>query len=154
MSAVKQSANAVRLDPRRVEQLKAIAVKLGTTNAGVISQTIRQHIAAGTIPADIPGISVRKGQGGVVVSIDDGEPVALSYDRARAIAVSLRAAVNAGASTIEPFGGVGYGVVKQGTGIKFMLPFAGTGAQTIQNAISFPPDLASDLADLIEKEAT
>lgn len=154
MSAVKQSANAVRLDPRRVEQLKAIAVKLGTTNAGVISQTIRQHIAAGTIPADIPGISVRKGQGGVVISIDDGEPVALSYDRARAIAVSLRTAVNDGASTIEPFGGVGYGVVKQGTGIKFMLPFAGTGAQTFQNAISFPPDLASDLSDLIEKAAT
>lgn len=154
MSAVKQSANAVRLDPRRVEQLKAIALKLGTTNAGVISQTIRQHIAEGTIPADIPGIGVRKVAGGITVTIDDAEPVALDYQRARQIAVSLRAAVENGASTIEPFGGVGYGVVKQGTGIKFMLPFTGTGAQTFQNAISFPPDLASDLADLIEKAAS
>lgn len=154
MSTIKQSTNAIRLDPRRVEQLKAIALKLGTTNAGVISQVIRQHIAVGTIPADIPGIGVRKAPGGVTVTIDDAEPVALDYDRARKVAASLRAAVKNGASTVEPLGGVGYGVVKQGTGIKFMLPFAGTGAQTLQNAISFPPDLASDLADLIEKAAS
>lgn len=150
MSLVKQSANAVRLDPRRVEQLKTIALKLGTTNAGVVSQAIRQHIAAGTIPPDIPGIGVSKVAGGVTIKIDDAEPVALDDVRARKIAASLRSAVENGASTIEPFGGVGYGVIKQGTGIKLMLPFTGSGAQHYQNAVSFPPDLAADLAGLIE----
>lgn len=151
MSAVKQSANAVRLDPRRLEQLRAIAQKLGTTNAGVISQIIRQHVAAGTIQADIPGIGIRKVAGGIAVSIDDGEPVMLRYEMARKVAASLRAAVETGNSTIEPFAEVGYGVVKQGTGIKFMLPFTGTGSRSFENAISFPPDLAADLAGLFEK---
>ncbi|MDR6831333.1 hypothetical protein J2W99_005086 [Bosea robiniae] len=153
MSVVKQSANAVRLDPRRVEQLKNIALKLGTTNAGVIAQTIRQHVAAGTIPADIPGIGVRKVPGGITIGIDDAEPVKLGYEIARQIASSLRAAADNGASDIQPFAEVGYGVMKQGTGIKFLLPFSGTGARSYKNAVSFPPDLAADLAGVIEKAA-
>jgi hypothetical protein len=145
------TANTVRLDPRRLAQLKAVAEAIDTTSAGVISQWLRSCVENGVIPADIPGIAINKVPSGITIAIDGAEPVALAPDMAGKVVASLRLAVETGAGTNEPFGAVPYGVVKKGPGIRLMLPFHGTGAQTFENSPSFPVDLAEDLADQIEK---
>ncbi|WP_336813486.1 hypothetical protein [Bosea sp. MMO-172] len=145
------TANTVRLDPRRLAQLKAVAEAIDTTSAGVISQWLRSCVENGVIPADIPGIVIGKVEGGITIAIDGAEPVALDRDMAGKVVTSLRAAIDTGAGTIEPFAAVPYGVVKKGPGIRLMLPFYGTGAQKLDNSPSFPVDLAEDLVGQIEK---
>ncbi len=156
MNAVKSSTNAVRLDPRRVEQLKAIGAKLGLTNAGVIAQAIRGHIAAGTIPNMIPGIVVRRVDDGVFIQIDDNEPATVAVDTARKIVESLRTVANGGTGIVElqpRAPSKSFSVVRQGTSIKLQVPFHGPTAKKLADAPAFPADLARDLAAVIEQAA-
>ncbi|QND20401.1 hypothetical protein A4U53_022755 [Rhizobium ruizarguesonis] len=140
----------VRLDPRRLDQLKAIASAMKLTNAGVIAALIRDKIAEGVIPADIPGTEVRKVANGVTVSLREGDETTMTAAGARKLATTIREVVagNAAPTTINP--GFNFSVHKQGTGLKVVLPFGGA---NVQDAVAFPPDLALDLADLIEKAA-
>ncbi|WP_457586104.1 hypothetical protein [Ensifer canadensis] len=140
----------VRLDPRRLDQLKAIASAMNLTNAGAIAAFIREKIAAGVIPADIPGTSIRKVASGVVISLREGDETTMTEAGALKLAMTIREVVagNAAPTTVNP--GHNFSVQKQGTGLKVVLPFGGT---KIEDAVSFPPDLALDLADQIEKAA-
>ena len=139
------SAINVRLDPRRLEQLKAIGSKLSLTSAGVIAQFIRTKIADGTIPADIPGVVVASVKGGVAIALTEGKRHVLSKQAASSLVMTIRSVVlNRGAPTVNL--DYGYAVLKQGTGYKIAAPFPGA-------EVAFPGDLALDLADLIETAA-
>lgn len=151
MSAVNFSTVTVRLDPRRVEQLKSLAAALGTTSAGVIAQVLRDRIADGTIPPDIPGIVVRAVDGGVSIKIDGAEPFIYSRDVAREIAAALASVADGGTGVVSI--DHNFSVVRQGTGIKVSLPFSGAQAVPFKLAPSFPPDLAKDLGGLIHQAA-
>lgn len=145
------TANTVRLDPRRLAQLKAVAEAIGTTSAGVIGQWIRSCVGNGVIPANIPGIAIDKVPGGISIAIDNAAPVKLDADMVGKVVAALRLAIRTGAGTIEPCGSVPFGVVKKGPGIRLMLPFHGNGVKQFEEWPSFPLDLAEDLADQIEK---
>lgn len=147
------TANTVRLDPRRLAQLKAVAEAIDTTSAGVISQWLRSCVENGVIGPEIPGITIDKVPAGLTVTIDDASPVTLDAEMAGKVVASLRLAIKTGAGTIEPAATVPYGVVKKGVGIRLMLPLAGNGVKQFEEWPSFPVDLAEDLADLIEKAA-
>lgn len=147
------TANTVRLDPRRLAQLKAVAEAIDTTSAGVLSQWLRSCVENGVIPADIPGIVIDKVPGGITIAIDGASPVTLDAEMAGKVVASLRLAIKTGAGTIEPAATVPYGVVKKGVGIRLMLPLAGNGVKQFEEWPSFPVDLAEDLADQIEKAA-
>lgn len=148
---MKASTVTVRLDPRRIEQLKALASTLGTTNAGAIGEMIREKIAAGAIPADIPGITVHPVDDGVSIKIDDAEPFTYSREVARQIADTLDSVADGGAGVVSI--DHNYSVVRQGTGIKVSLPVSGANALPFKLAPAFPADLARDFADLIRQAA-
>lgn len=148
---MKPSTVTVRLDPRRIEQLKTLAGALGTSNAGAIGQMIGEKIAAGVIPADIPGITVRPVDDGVSIKIDDAEPFTYSREVAIQIADALHSVAEGGAGIVSI--DHNYSVVKQGTGIKVSLPLSGANARPFQQAPAFPADLARDFADLIRQAA-
>lgn len=138
-------ATMLRLDPRRLEQLKAVASASGTSSAALIGELIRGKIAAGVIPAGIPGVTISKTRSGINVELVEGEIKSLKPDFARAFANRIRAVVNGDdESTVFPNEGVA--VVRQGAGFKIAAPFPGKG-------VAFPADLALDLADLIEEAA-
>lgn len=148
---MKPSSNAIRLDPRRLGQLKTLAVALSTTNAGAIGEMIREKIAAGAIPADIPGIIVRPVDSGVSIKIDDAEPFTYSGDVARQIADTMDDVAAGGAGVISV--DHNFSVVRQGTGIKISLPLSGANALPFKLAPAFPADLVRDFADLIRQAA-
>lgn len=135
----------VRLDPRRLEQLKAIAAASHSTSAGVIAQLIRDKIKQGVISPAIPGATVTKVRKGVAIELTEGHRQVYSDDAAIKLASTIRAVVEGEeASTVNL--DHHYAVLKQGTGFKIAAPFPGP-------EVSFPGDLAVDLADLIEKAA-
>lgn len=135
----------VRLDARRLEQLKAIAAATNTTSAGVISQFIRNQVKAGVIPPDIPGTVVTKVGDIVQINLSKSHGKAYLIPAALKLAASIRSVVEGvEASTVNL--DAGFAVLKQGTGFKIAAPFPGP-------EVSFPGDLAVDLADLIEEVA-
>lgn len=145
-----QSPVTVRLDPRRLDQLKAIASVMNLSNAGVIAALIREKIAAGVIPADIPGTSISKADGGVSVSLRENEVTTMSITGAKVLANTIREVIAGNASPTTINVAHDFGVQKQGTGLKIALPF---GKTPFADAVSFPPDLALDFADLLENAA-
>lgn len=136
----------VRIDPRRLEQLKAIGAALNLSNAGVISELIREKIKSGLIPADIPGVTVLRQGDKVLVAITPGGEVSLSLAGARYFAQTIRGVIDG----TEPAHTINmdhdFYVARQGTGIRISVPFG-------SEKVAFPPDLAEDMADLIDKAA-
>ncbi|MEP9373536.1 hypothetical protein [Mesorhizobium sp. KR1-2] len=146
----------VRLQPRRLEQLKAIAAALDLSVAEAVSHMIREKIAAGVIPDAIPGVIVRRVGDAVSIQIDDNEPATVAVDTARKIVETLRSVANGGTGIVElqPFdASKSFAVTKQGTGIKVQIPYHGPTAKKLADAPSFSADLTHDLASLIERAA-
>jgi hypothetical protein len=135
----------LRLDPRRLEQLKAIAAASGTSHAGVITQVIREKIAAGVIPASIPGVTISKTASGVAIELSAGHRKIYSVSAALRLAEAIRGVVEGSETPVVNLD-AGFAVLKQGTGFKIVAPFPGP-------EVSFPADLVLDLADLIEEAA-
>nr|WP_278526891.1 hypothetical protein [Brucella anthropi] len=141
-----QSPITVRLDRRRLDQLKAIGAAMSLSNAGAISAMIREKIAAGVIPDQIPGVVIQKVADGVSVQIDDGQAKTLTKEGALELAAVIRSVVagdltHAGISLKH-----GFAVERRGTGFHITVPCPGMKA-------SFPADLALDIADHLEKAA-
>lgn len=134
----------VRLDPRRLEQLKAIGAAMGLSNAGTISAMIREKIAAGVIPATIPGTLVTRVSDGVLISVDGNEKL-FSRSGALALASTIRGVVGGTEAPTLINLDYGFNVNKKGTGLRIAI--------SGNDASAFPHDLALDLADLIEKVA-
>jgi hypothetical protein len=145
-----QSPFLVRLDPRRLDQLKAIASAMNLTNAGAIAAFIREKVAAGVIPDTIPGTSIRKTDAGVVISLREGDETTMTVQGAQRLAATIREVVAGTAAPTMVNPGHNFGIQRQGTGLKVALPFGGV---TFKDGVAFPPDLAIDLADQIEKAA-
>lgn len=134
----------IRLDPRRLEQLKAIAVVAGTTTTALIAELVRAKIAAGVIPNAIPGTSVERTNKGVRIQLAENAAHVFPIEQAKALAATIRDVV-AGGSGVVSIGG-NFSVLRQGTGYKIAAPIVSEG-------VSFPGDLAIDLAGIIEATA-
>ncbi len=135
----------VRLDPRRLAQLKNIAEAEKRSSAGVIAALIRDKIAAGVISSDIPGISVKREGDELTFRIDGSEPVRMSRERAAEFVGTIRGVVSkAQRGTVNM--DLDFAVSRVGSGILIQVPMDG-------QKHAFPPDLAADLADLIEARA-
>ena len=134
----------VRLDPRRLEQLKAVALAEGSTVTEVITQIIRQKVAGGVIPSNIPGVVIKNHPNGLLLDIGNGKPSVISKGSVRKLVRSIREVVQGGSSIVSV--DHGYAVLRQGSGIKIAAPFPGS-------EVPFPPSLADDFADLLEEAA-
>lgn len=133
----------VRLDPRRLDQLKAIGTAMNLSNAGVIASMIREKIAAGIIPASIPGLVVKPVEGGVSIRIDENKAMTYSREAALELASTIRGVVNGSLpGTVNM--NHDFAVLRKGTGFRIQVPF-------VSPDNSFPADLAEDFAGLIEK---
>lgn len=135
----------VRLDPRRLEQLKAIGSALNLSSAAVIAQLIREKIAEKVIASDIPGVTVKRVGDGVLVELSPGHPHTYTPAVALHLAATIRDLVIEGGASFVSIDG-SFAVLRQGAGYKIAAPFPGP-------EVSFPGDLALDLADLIEAAA-
>ena len=140
----------VRLDPRRLDQLKAIASAMNLSNAGAITAFIREKVAAGIIPATIPGTSICKTDAGVVISLREGEETTMTVHGAQRLAATIREIVDGTTQPTIINPAHNFGVQVRGTGLKVALPF---GCTRFEDGVVFPPDLALDLADQIEQVA-
>ncbi|MFG6081411.1 hypothetical protein ACEUZ9_002031 [Paracoccus litorisediminis] len=144
-------SNHIRLPAERIEQLRLIAEAKKQTVADVITGFIRAEIAAGTIPAEVPGIDVKKA-GSVITIKANGFEVDLPSDQGPTVAELLR-----GAAALDPndkerkrlwLEGAaalsGIAVKRAGNGVKIVSPFTGR---------EFPLNLnvAADLGDQIDR---
>lgn len=136
--------DSLRISPRRLEQLNAIAKALDLSVTETIAHMIRKEVAAGTIPASIPGFVVQKVAAGVSVQIDDGPEKTYDAEAARALAGTIRATVSGEPAVFSIRHG--YSFVRIGRGFKLTAPLPGPD-------VSMTGDLALDLADLIESAA-
>lgn len=135
----------LRLPPRRLDQLKNLSAVLNLSLADTIGHLIRKEIVAGAIPADIPGITVKRvGADKVAVTVDNNPTANFTLKDALYLAQSLRDVAKGELYSFAPV--QGFSVARQGGGIRFAVPFGAT-------AIMLSPDLARDLADQIEKAA-
>ena len=134
----------LRLPPRRLDQLKALSAALNLSLADTVGHLVRKEIAAGTIPDTIPGIVVKRAGDKVSVTVDDHPAVSYSFDTARKLATTIRAVIDGAPGEMNVM--LNFGVIRRGTGMKLFLPLGSP--ETILS-----PDLAGDLADLVDKAA-
>jgi len=136
--------DSLRLSPRRLEQLQAIAGALNLSVTEAITHMIRKEVTAGTIPAGVPGFNVRKEAADVAIQIDDGPAVTYSVEGARALASTIRGTVEGEASVFSVKNGFSF--IRVGRGFKLRVPLSGP-------EVSMTGDLAIDLAEQIEQAA-
>lgn len=136
----------LRLPPRRLAQLKTLSAVLNLSLADTIGHMLRKEIAAGVIPAIIPGIIVQRAGDKVSVAIDDHPATLYSLESAREFAETIRAVVDGTASPDTIKVGAWFRVQRVGIGFKIHLRMGGP-------EVTLSGDLARDLADLIEKAA-
>lgn len=135
----------LRLPPRRLDQLKALSSALNLSLADTIGYMLRKEIAAGTIPDAIPGVVVHRVGDKVSITVDEHPEAIYSLDNARDLASTIKSVLEGAPGIMNVLRS--FGVHRRGNGIKLFLPLGGKEA-------TLSPDLARDLADLIEKAAT
>lgn len=136
--------DSIRISPRRLEQLNRIADAHGMSATEAISYFINAEIAAGTIPATIPGFVIKPVPGGVFIRLDEGEEITVPAETARAIAKAIRGVIDGEPGVVSITGN--YSCIRAGRGYKVRIPFSSP-------EVSMTADLAEDLAGLIEKAA-
>lgn len=152
-----QASTVVRIPLRRHEQLKLLADKLGLSMADAVAHMLKQQVAAGVLPAGVPGIEVKSDGEAVVLRVDENQPARFSRDIAKQMAEGLRGVADFSLLNAQKLGrsaGIpwefrpadNYSIARQGSGIRFGAPFGG-------KAVMLTPDLARDLADQIEQAA-
>lgn len=135
-------SDVIRIPPRRLEQLRAIGGALNLSVADAVAHLIRKEVAAGTIPAGIPGIAIKKVDDGVSIQIDDGPAKTLSNGAAWDFVAAIRSAVAGKAGTVNM--DEGYMFMARGAGFKLAAPWPG-------EEHSLSRDLALEIAGLIEQ---
>ncbi|PZX26355.1 hypothetical protein LY44_01049 [Rhodobacter capsulatus] len=81
----------IRLPSERIEQLRQIAEARHTTIAEVIARFVRSEIAAGTIPATVPGVVVQR-TGAEIIITANGFDAAVPMDQGPTLADVLKGA--------------------------------------------------------------
>jgi hypothetical protein len=140
----------ISLPTERVEQLRMIARATNTAIAEVIARFVRAEIAAGTIPADIPGIDVVPDGRFITISAKGFEAV-VPMDEGPTLADLLK---ESGGATSDPqrkkrwlegsAAMSGMKLKRAGNGVKLVSP--ATGRELPLNL-----DVAVDLAEQIER---
>lgn len=144
----------VRLHDIQVERLHRIAEATSMSLADTFSRMIAKEIAAGVIPADIPGVTLSREDDAITMNLDGGLPVRLSLGEAQATADALRMRAQGSktrqaawivAEAQAPYRGLRWvNVTRRGTSIGIQI-----GDQMMLTSVS----VALELADLIEKTA-
>lgn len=142
----------LKLHDERGAQLRLIAKARGVTMAQVIEEAIQREIDAGTIPADLPGVTVAKTGNAVKIEMSDFTGEASAVEAAK-LADSLREAGEASADVarkkrwLEGMGALtGIKVERMAHGIRLISPLTGK-----KYPLTF--SVASDLAEQIKREA-
>lgn len=139
----------IGLPVERIKQLELIAKAKGTTIPNLIGDYIRTEIAAGTIPADIPGIEVVKAPDSITIRAQ-GVSVVIPMGEGQTVADLLRTASEVsdparkkrwleGAAALS-----GVRVKRAGNGIKVI-------SNTTGNEFPLSLSVATDVADQIER---
>lgn len=142
----------LKLPDERGKQLQMIAEAEGRTVVDVITDHIREKIAAGVIDPDLPYVDVRKTTDGVTLSMPDfeadipGETVPLLTQSLRDVGQELTPAdVERKKRLIEGLAALsGIKVERMAKGVRLISPTTGQ-----KHAIAF--GVAADLADQIER---
>ena len=144
-----QQGQTIMVSPERHHQIKAIAEALGLSIAETIGHFVRAEISRGTIPADVPGFTVKKLADGVGFTIkDDDEPNVMS----RNAAMALANAITDHANGVETAGAVfnvdhQFVVAKRGNGVSISVPTTDGSLKVVSR------DVARDVARLLERAA-
>ncbi|MBL4917444.1 hypothetical protein [Szabonella alba] len=144
--------NHIRLPAERIEQLRRIAQAKEKTITEVIADYVRSEIAAGTIPASVPGFDVAS-EGASITIRANGFEASVPMGEGPTVADLLKEAGSANADPerkkrwIEGAAAMsGMTVKRAGNGLKLVSPITGR---------EFPLnlDIAADLAEQIERAA-
>lgn len=140
-----RNATTIMIPTERHHQLAAIGSALNLSMAETVARLVRSEIAAGTIPADLPGIKVERVADAVRVTIDDNTETTYSKGGAVELADAIERASSGKPMNVLDLD-ADFAVERRGNGVKVSVPFTGT-------ARAFSRDVAADLAALIRAAA-
>ncbi|PTE20121.1 hypothetical protein C5F48_19190 [Cereibacter changlensis JA139] len=128
----------------RHEQLRAIAAaKGGWTVAETLAHLINAEIARGTIPDELPGITIRRVANGVLIALDPESPAVLPLESARALGELVADLADATSRRSGEFNlQHGFMTARRGQAVQVAVPLGG-------ETRNFSRDLARDFARLV-----
>ncbi|SOC14351.1 hypothetical protein [Rhodobacter maris] len=145
--------NHIRLPSERIEQLRQIAEARHTTIAEVIAGFVRSEIAAGTIPAAVPGIDVETAGTEIVIKAN-GFEASVPMHEGPTLADVLKGAATLSTDPerkkqwLEGLGALsGVQVRRAGNGLKIVSPLTG-------QVFPLNLDVAVDLGEEIARQTT
>lgn len=136
-----RNITTITVATERHHQLSAIASTLNLSMGEVVARLVRTEIAAGTIPADLPGIKVERLADAVRITIDDNPATTYTTAGAAELAEAIERASSGKPMSLLNVD-ADFGVERRGNGVKVAVPLTGT-------ARAFSRDVAADLAALI-----
>ena len=137
----------LQLPTERLEQIKAIGSALGLSIAATLGHLIRGEIAKGTIADTLPGVSIERNEGGIVVGFDDDGRLQLDLDGAKALAALVNEYTGAGKLGKLLNLDHNFMVERKGNGVKVTIMLT----DGITKNFSF--DVARDFARLVNEAA-
>ncbi|MCW1919962.1 hypothetical protein NX862_14470 [Rhodobacter sp. KR11] len=147
--------STIKLPPVQLERLRQIADKLGVKSlSDAVGYLIRKEIDAGLIAATIPGIDVRRTDGGVTIRLEGCEAVAMKTDEAAKLVSDLRARVDGSEPRLMAYAFVDHQAPDLGLSlIRVRRKGNGVNVRVRACETNLAPTIVRDLADLIEKTA-
>jgi len=137
----------LQLPTERLEQIKAIGSALGLSIAATLGHLVRGEIAKGTIADTLPGVSIQRNEGGVVIGFDDDGRQQFDLDGAKSLAALVNDYTGAGKLAKLINLDHNFMVERQGNGVKVTILFP---AGVTKN---FSFDVARDFARLVSEAA-
>jgi len=134
---------SIRVPHERMAQIKMIAEKRSMSYAELIAYWIEREIEDGTIPREVPGVTVRREADQIIVEMG-AISRSIRRDVAASFADNIRGVAGLARETAEALGGLQ--VRKRGRGIK--ITDIESGAE-----LATSPSVARDIAALIDKAA-
>lgn len=140
-----RNATTIMIPTERHNQLAAIGKAFNLSMGETIARFVRSEIAAGTIPADLPGIEIERFADQVCITVDQNEPTTFTKACAVELANAIERAANGRPINLVDLDS-DFSVERRGNGVKVTVPVVG-------EARAFSRDVATDLAALIRAAA-
>lgn len=142
-----ESRTTISVSAERREQLREISAAFGGMNAtSTLGEMARYLARMGVITVNVRGIEVNRLSDGLVVIVDGGKPLALSFEEADELANTIMEFVesNDPASALLDLD-VNYAIERRGPSLALRLP-----ATAPARVLSY--DVAEDLAHVLRRE--
>ena len=140
-----RNITTITIATERHHQLTAISKSLNLSMGEIIARLVRTEIAAGTIPAELPGIKVERLADTVCITIDDNSATTYTKADAAELADAIERASSGQAINLLDLDS-NFAVERRGNGVKVSVPLTGT-------ARAFSRDVAADLAQMVRAAA-